>query len=798
MPLDLQGLDSDGVAPESRIKNYEEATRLFKVLEEADRIPARNRAYVHGLIAGDPPRNQAEMDKAGYGDFANFNSLKALADRDQAVTAFVGISDTTTNLISVKTRFGDPSQRPDWEDAIAEEYTWLLRKRWSSFYDREMMKATGLVSDGLALAYWPDPEDWRSEVGKVGQFLFPSNASTDVGKWKLVLQIEHVDVTELYERVKKYDSLDPKDQATCGLNRAAFVKAIQDACKADTNIDTAYHGDALEYMRNNDLCAASKAQEMRLVHYWVTEYEGKVSHYVGRADGQGPDFLEEHRNRYEEMSQCFALYADGIGEGKIRSLQGIIWRAYDDYLAHDQLRCDAFNAATMACRQLVNVGRTAQEREEAAEINWGPVTFLPPGMTLSETQFSASALGPIMEMLNEGNANIANNTGGYASHDFSPEGSEGRTATEASLQASNNAQIAGAKGINFSRSSEVFHRNTFFRLNKKDYFSKAAGWKERQDMLNRLTARGVPLEAFYEVYEVDYVRPMGLGSPITQQAAFAFLERKRAFLDPTGQRAVDRAEGMAVGISGSELDGYLPKLDVPRATPDQIIAPLENAGFGPGAQIPVYENQDSYVHLPIHITWLGEQQQLLQQGALDLRTVVGKLGPAFDHIQLHLKACTDPNRKDQVKGWQQAFDAATKAFGAMQQQLQSQPQPGAPTITKPIELLTAMGSALKDGAPIPNEDFGQVLQAAGINSQIPPTAAQPPVDPSIALDAQKAQAEIQRNNAVAQAEIDRKNALAQQQLAHKDIQKQSDILDSAQPQEPQLPTPSAPVYPQAV
>jgi hypothetical protein len=798
MAIDLAAPDDSGEAPERRIKGYTDATRLYTVLRDADRIPAHDRLLVQMMINGAPPRDQKAMEANGYGDLANFSSLKALADRDQAVTTFVGLADATPTLITVKTKFGDPSQRPDWEKAIAEEYTWLMRDRWESFYDREQTKAVGLVTDALALEYWPDPIDWRSEVGRPGQFLFPARASTDVAKWDLVLQVEHVQATKLYELIKKHDALKDEDKEESTINRDEVVQAIKDACKSDA--DNALGRDVLDRFRGNDLYASyAQSQEIKLVHYYVKEYSGKVSHYVGRADGKGENFLEEHEEVFESMNACFALFADGVGEGEIHSLQGIIRRAYDDYLQRDLLRCDIYDAAKIACKQLIKLGQGQQASEKAAQLNFGsPLVFLPPGVEPTENQFSATAIGALLPLLNEGAANIANNTGGYASHDFSPEGDQGRTATEASLQASNNAQIAGAKGINFSRASEVSHRIRFNRLINKNYDSWRPGWKERQEWLNRLLDRGVPAEAIWRVYEVKYVRPIGLGSPVAQQAAFALLDAKAGSMDPVSQRNLARDEAAARGIDYGSLDRYLPLLDVQNATPDQIIAPLENAGFGPGSPIPVYTNQDPYVHLPIHIPYLGEIQQLLQQGAIDLRMAVGKMGAALDHIQIHLKACTDLKRALLVKGWQQAFDAAAKALDNMTGQLQSQAQPGTPTIKDPVALLTAMGTALKDGAQIPNEDFIQVLSAAGINSQMPPTPQQPTVDPADALAAQKAQAEIQRNNAVAQAEIDRKNALAQQQLAHKDLKTQSEILDNTQAQPPQLPTPSAPVFPQAV
>ena len=114
MSVALVAPDDAGKAPEERIKDYKSACAIYDTLKKADTLNARNRDLVHRLIRGDPPRDQALMEAAGMGDFSNFNSLKAAADTDQAVTTFIGLADSTPTLIQVKTKFGDPAKRADW------------------------------------------------------------------------------------------------------------------------------------------------------------------------------------------------------------------------------------------------------------------------------------------------------------------------------------------------------------------------------------------------------------------------------------------------------------------------------------------------------------------------------------------------------------------------------------------------------------------------------------------------------------------------------------------------------------
>lgn len=796
MAIDLQTVDEEtGEPPESRIKDYAAATRLYRTLRDADQIPARNRDLVHRLMRGDPPRDQKLMDDAGMGSFCNVNFLKAAADRDQAVTVFNGLSDSPTTLINVKTKYGDPAQRGDWEAAIDEEYTWLMRERWESYYDRKQALAVALVSDGLGLAYYPHAVDWRSEVGRPGQFLFPTDAKTDVAKWDLVIQVEHVQATTLYQKLKKYEEVVAKgDEST--LNKEATLKAIQDACKISQND---YIGkDVYDRFRDNDLCATyAQSQEIVLVHYYVKEYSGKVSHYVGRADGIGDDFLEVDRNAFESMNQCFIPYADGVGEGEIASLQGIIWRAYPSYQIDNEIRCDAHNLVKLASIMFLQAGQGAKPREALAQLSLESVTVLPPDVSVVANEVSAAALSAMMPLLSENAALLANNTGGYASHDVSPEdggGSGSRTAREVSLQAANSAQIGGAKIINYYRSESAWNRETFRRLQNEDYNSRDPGWRERNDMLERLQARGVPLQAFFGVYEVKTVRAIGLGSPAAQGAAFDVLQSKRPFMDPVGQRNLDRDMAAAAGTDYGTLNRYLPPLDVKRTTPDEEIAPLEHGAFAAGLLPPVYEIQDPYIHIPIHLGFVDQTNQMLQSGIIDAKQAVKQLGPTLEQLEQHFQAAQDPQREDEVKAWQKAYAAAGKNFtqlkGYVQQAAQQQPAPVAPDPKEAIGDLNALANLAKAGVPITHDQISAALVKSGLppfpdGAGVVPTPQGPVSQPAVAATvadqatAAKAQAEIQRNNAVAQAEIERKNALLQQQLAHANLKTQATIAHSA-------------------
>lgn len=748
--IELETVSESGEAPKTRIKDFKSAQVIYEELARADRIPATNRETVHRLIKGEPPLDQDDMNKAGMGWATNVNWLEASSDLEQALSSYANLANSVPNLIRVKLSYGKDQERYEWEQIIAQEYDWLMKSRWTSFCSNSQKTARWFVGDGLAINYWPHDIDWRYEVGRVGQFLFPPDADVDVSKLEIVCQVEDFTPTQLFRMLEQEKKVkDAGDESH--INKAAVVKAIRDSCKEGSQ-RWGYDDIFREFENNGFYQDYGKNQKITLVHYFVKEFSGRVSHYIGRADGDGKDFLYEKQEAFPAMEEFLTFYADGVGEGLLGSLEGIIRKAFPIYQAKDQTRnawCDATRLSLSMPLQASSEGSGGQEL--LSQVIIGPLSIFPKGVQIIPQAFNVNAGNQVTPLMAEMSRLGANNTGGYQSHQISPEGGN-RTAREATLQAANTATITNAKFVNWYQSETAKHGNVVSRLINPKYTSRDPGYKERMEWLDRITKRGVPLKAIFSIIEVIPIRAIGAGSFQQQQAAFAVLNNNVGAMDAVGRYNLARdASALAAGYDN--VDRYLPPPKQVR-TPEQAkFAALEHSGFREGVPMTVYPDDANLEHAEVHNGFFGETFGMLQQGQIDDRQAVKQMGPALQHQQQHLSAAQDPADKEKLKELWKSFGKATKMFEQLSQKVQAEAQQQ-----------TDMQSQGQPGQPSEEEQFKNLSAQA-----------------EIAREDAAAQATQQRLDAEAAARINRENTKLSAHITGQAIKQGASSVPSAQP-----------------
>lgn len=823
MAVELTNVDESGNAPEARIKDAKALYSVYQAVESSNSTANANRRIVDDEIAGAPPNDPGDMADAGLGWCSNINSLQAAADDDAACSSYVALNDATPHLMTVQTGYGDEASRFEWEEKISTHLDWLLKTRYTPFQQNEQLLAKWYTRDGFGIVFWPHDLDWRWEVKRLGQFMFPTDATVDESKIDVAIFVEDKTPPELFAMLKKSKAVTDKADKSA-VNQAEVIQAMKD-CGTELQKLKSYDDFAAHFANNDVGSSYGTTQRITLVHGYVKEFPdnkgnvGRVSHYIIRADGKCKKFLYQKRNALPCMEEMMVFYADGVGTGTINSLQGQIAKSFPIYIAKDLLLNKWHDRTTLNLNLYMKGDGTQGSTELLSQQSFGSITVLNGKVEFVpiETGETGAQCTPLLAELNRIGAN--NNTA-YHSHDISPEGGS-RTLGEVNLQAAANAQAQGAKQTNVYLSKAPHYWNVINRLKKvitQEYTSADPGWTEAMEFFKRLQADNVPLQAFAQITDVTPMRAVGYGSFQARQAAFNTLNGLRGFMDPTGQANLNRDMAAAGGAGYDNATRYFPAPADPRTSLDQKLADLQNVGFAKGVPSPVYPDDNHSIHAVECDKFMNGFIQAANQGQVAPQDALKGLGAALDHQKAkhpqnstpgHLDFMAksgDGTQKELLKSLLKSFANLTKQFDAMQAHVQqAQPPNGAPTGPDPKTAaanLTALATALKDGATITHDQFNAALVAMGLPPYPPGTGVtmtpQGPVSAPVQLPTTgsdqaaliKAQAEVTRANSdveVAKAQV-ATNALKAGADSHPGL-----VIP---PTQPTIPDPISPVQPQ--
>ena len=122
MSIELETIAESGKAPRTRIKDVKSAHSIYMAMRQADDASSLDRVKIQSMLDGEPPYSPNQLKALGQGYRANLNFGEASAALETALSAYSDLVNSVDKLVSVKTSFGDPSQRLEWENIISEEF----------------------------------------------------------------------------------------------------------------------------------------------------------------------------------------------------------------------------------------------------------------------------------------------------------------------------------------------------------------------------------------------------------------------------------------------------------------------------------------------------------------------------------------------------------------------------------------------------------------------------------------------------------------------------------------------------
>lgn len=645
-------MPADGPLPESRISNASQARQVYDNFFNADRRSAYNRTLVSALIGGTPPYSITESLREGNAARTNLNFLDTYGQICSAQSRYQDLIESPDVLARPRL----PDELPDatgMEDIAAFELDRLYRRSWKDFYPRFNSLTREFVTNGVSVGYFPDDKDWRWDFGGLDDFLFPRDVRPSEEEMETVIGIRKMPVHKLYNYIR-----DETYAEGAGWNVKAVKKEIVAATTGEKN-RTDYLGEwaAIQARyKNNDLGESqATSTTVTLLHFWVQEFSGKISHYIISRDwSEDPEFLYVKRDKFESADRAFSLFTNGAGvNDSIHSIRGLGFILYGAGQELNRVRCAMVDNAKMSGLMVLNTSEQANQDDPPLVIN-GNFAQMAPGVAVAQSAFedrsqSLSNIARELTMLSEVNS------GQYRPRAVNPTNSD-TTKYELQSQTMLEAALGDAEVSLFYRGWQKLMAESFRRIIAIG--PDNGSYPEVKEFFKRCARRGVPYEVLKEYTDFEVVRAIGNGSPAQRLIAFDRSMPLVGSMDEIGRNNFQRDYLSAVFRDRRASDRYLPKPEETRPVIDEKMALMENNDMHGGFPAERLVGENDQIHAEIHLQDILQVETQLEQlrmsgQPVDLQATLPQLQfleLAIPHASEHVEAIKDDMFRKQAYG----------------------------------------------------------------------------------------------------------------------------------------------------
>lgn len=665
MSIELENIAESGKAPRTRIKDAKSAHAIYTSIRNADDASSIDRQKIQSMLDGEPPYSPQQLKSLGQGYRANLNFGESAAALETALSAYSDLVNSVDRLASVKTSEGDPAQRVEWENIIAEEFHRTITD-WDEFFYKQQMLSHQFVSQGVGVAYFEDNRSWKWSVCGLKDFKVPRGTPACDTKVEVATIERHYLVGELYQFIE-----NPKIATELGWNVEETRRAILLSTDNGTSSNSRDWERLQEELKNNDLMYShARSKVVRCIHYFVKEFDGTISHYIATRAGDSDDFLFKKPSRFEHANEAFVLFSYGIGtNGLLHSVRGLGYKLFPFIQLSNRMRNAIVDGAMLSSALMIQPA-TGEDVSNLSLMYNGPLSILPPGINVVDKTMPNLA-GNVLPIVRDLEVVRQNNTGTYNPKQVMPDG-DARTATEVQAQLAQQS-ILSAQAMNlYYIPFQKLLTEQFRRLATVKYRSDEPGGEEAIAFRKRIEARGVPWKAVEKVYRIQAVRAIGAGSPGARMLAFNEFMAIMPRFDEVGQRNLIR-DRVAARVGYDQVDRYIPKGEIERIPIDAKIAELENGTMQGGRGVSVNPGENHAVHVKVHLEDAARFLQALQQNQVDPKLAMSYLQVQYPHSTAHAEQLAlDPSRSQEVGMAREILNQMREAVENIGKQLAAQ------------------------------------------------------------------------------------------------------------------------------
>lgn len=651
--LELDSLDEKGKAVETRLKNVKAALSIFQTLAKADEKSSVNRARIDAMFDGSAPYNQGSLVSSGQPLKTNLNFGEAQRLLDISLSAYVDLYSSLERLVEIKGTMGEKSEIAPAEEIVADELTHLIRS-WPEFHSAYLRLCTTFIKHGVSIAYFDTPDDWKFRVGGFHDILIPRQTPASESCIDIAVGRREYLLHELYSFIKNPEAAAKVGWDVEEVKRVIAKNASTKGRDYRSNFDN--YEVLQQEMKNNDIYQGIQNPSVSILHFWVKEMDGSVSHYMA-AENTPKDFMYKKVSRYENAEQAYVMFTYGVGSnGTYHSVRGLGQRIFSHIQTSNRLRCQQIDGAMLASAVMIQP-ENQRSLDELQFTYYGAYAVMSPNVKIVEKAIPnlGTAVQPALQDLTQQLSLNTDTVSTYGPNQSSPY----RNQMQVSADIDVTTRLSGASLNLFYASWTRLLREVVRRVvttKKRDAAVK--------DFYERCARRGVP-EEFVKSIDVNRtkaVRSIGNGSHANRMLALRELQGISGQFDDVGRRNLTR-DIVSTRVGHDLADRYVPADVEKRPTVDVKIAFFENQQLQAGQNVPVIANELHGVHLEVHVPALAQLIEALNTGEADPMQVLPMLQAMYQHISDTAQlAAGDPALEAEVAQTKQVLQYAEEAI----------------------------------------------------------------------------------------------------------------------------------------
>jgi len=686
--LDLLNLDgTTGEPPESRLADVQSAISLYNTLRVADEMSSVNRSRIDAMFDGQPPYDPRVLVSTGQGSRTNLNFGEAQRYLDVSMSAFVDLYTSLERLVSVKFRPNTVEGPTEIQDIISEEVTNTLRN-WPEFHSNFLRLCSEFTKHGVSVSYFDDPHDWRFRVCGLGEFLIPRQTVASEEAIEVACARRQYLLHELYAFIKD-EAVAEKLGWDIDEVRRVIITNARTTGRNGSNTFADWETTERQ-MKNNALYTGIENTTVQVLHFWVREFDGTVSHFMC-AEETPEVFMFSEIGLFESPEQAYVLFSYGVGtNGTYHSIRGLGHRIFNHIQTSNRLRCQMVDSAMMGGAVMIQP-ESQRALEDLSFTLYGPYSILSPNVKIIEKASPnlTSTMKPALEDLQ---GQLSQNVDLMSTYGTQSSPYRNQLQTEHDLAVS--SRLSGSTINLFYASWSRLLREVTSRLvqsSSKDPRTKS--------FIARCAARGVDVRTLklLDLTSTTAVQAIGAGSQANRLLALRELNQIAGSFDDVGRHNLIR-DIVSTRVGHDLADRFVPANPQPRTTVDTKIALLENQTLQTGQPVPVLDTEMHGAHLQVHAPLLKQLISAIETGQGNLEQILPVAQSVYQHCADHLTyLANDRTAHAQVAGMNQLMQEAKEIivnFGrkldkAKRDQSQNpasgnqQPAPGSPS---PVDL----------------------------------------------------------------------------------------------------------------
>ena len=658
---ELGSLDEKGNPVETRLKDVKSALSIFENLRRADEQSSINRARVDAMFDGANPYNQSALASSGQGLKTNLNFGEAQRLLDISLSAYVDLYSSLEKLVEVKSNQGNATEVGRFEDIVSEEITQLLRC-WPEFHSLYLRLCTTFIKHGVAVTYFDTPDDWKFRVGGFADMLIPRQTPASEAMIDIAIGRREYHLHELFAFIK-----NEKAAARVGWNVDEVKRVIMKCASTNgrkRNVNYESWETLQQEFKNNDIHEGHNNPTVSVLHHWVREMDGSISHYIC-SEKDAKDFLYKKISRYDKPEHAYVMFTYGVGSnGTYHSIRGLGHRIFNHIQTSNRLRCQMIDGAMLGSAVMIQP-ENQRALDELGFTYYGAYAVLSPNVNIIEKAVPnlSTAVKPALEDISNQLALNTDTVSTYGPQQSSPYKNQMQVVADMDVQ----TRLSGASLNLFYASWNRLLREVVRRIvttKKSDPMLK--------DFYERCAMRGVP-ENFIrslDTMRTKAVRSIGNGSYANRLVALKELQAISGSFDETGRRNLTR-DIVSTRVGHDLADRYTPQQSEPRPTIDSKIAYLENQELMAGEAVPVVDAEMHGAHLNVHLPELNQLIEELNQGAADPVESLPALQAFYQHISETVQfIASDPTQQGMVGTAKQVLNFAEEMINNTSKQVQ--------------------------------------------------------------------------------------------------------------------------------